>query len=111
MKIEFVLDEVEENSTDLLGNIKISDDSQNSIFEETTYIDSWVCALEEAIKQLVSNKYVSVDLVDEPDYLIFERKKNSVSISYKDMKISANSLDEVQLALKSMKDNLEQIKL
>lgn len=111
MKIEFVLDGVEGSSTDLLGNVKISDDSQNFILEETTYIDSWIYALEEAIKQLVSNKYVSVDLIDEPNYLIFERRKNSVSITYKDMKISAKSSEEIQSALKSMKDNLEQIKL
>jgi hypothetical protein len=108
MEIQFFLDKKENvTSSDLLGEIRISD-GRNTISEKLTYIDSWLEALEEGAKSLEHENSVSIDLIEEPDPLTFEKRDGYVKLSYGDMFIFVNTVDEiyssVQVALNKINE-------
>lgn len=95
MEIQFLLNRKENGtSTDLLGEIRLSD-GRNTISERLTYIDSWLEALEEGAKSLKHKNTASIDLIEEPDPLTFEKREDYIKLSYGDMFIFVNSVDEI----------------
>jgi len=103
MEIQFFLDKKESaTSSELLGEIRLSD-GRNTISERLTYIDSWLEALEEGAKSLRDKNTASIDLIEEPDPLTFQKRDDYIKLSYGNMFIFVNTVDEicssVQIAL------------
>lgn len=86
-------------SSDLLGEIRISD-GRNTILEGDTYIDSWLEALEEGAKSLEHESTASIDLVEEPLPLIFERRDNYIKLSYGNMFIFVDTVEEIYSSIR-----------
>lgn len=101
MEIQCFLDKtVSATSADLLGEIRISD-GRNTISESVTYIDSWLEALEEGAKSLTHENTASVDLIEEPYPLIFEKRDSYIKLSYGDMFIFVNSVEEIDASVQN----------
>ncbi|MGD9589689.1 MAG: hypothetical protein AB7Q37_14880 [Pyrinomonadaceae bacterium] len=83
---------------DLLGDITISADG--TISEACTYLDSWMHALIEGIVAMDLNSKYSVDLMDEPDELRFEKSDDRLTIRYGTQRLSVTPLEEFRRCLK-----------
>jgi hypothetical protein len=86
---------------DPLGNIIITD-GKKTIQEEDTYIDSWIDALITGLKNLQEGKNAAVDLVEEPEPILFESQQSGVRISYGDRSVFSRDLAEFSDALKQV---------
>ena len=84
----------------LLGKIEIIDSSR-AIKEECTYIDSWLDALIRGIRGIQGSNRCVIDLIDEPNKLIFENLGDSLQIGYGDMCVNAGSLESFTQSVKS----------
>jgi hypothetical protein len=108
MEIQFFLDKKDSaSSSDLLGEIRLSD-GQNTISEKLTYIDSWLEALEKGAKSLRHKNTATIDLIEEPEPLMFEKRDDYIKLSYGDMFIFVNTVDQiyssVEIALKQINE-------
>lgn len=101
MKISWTLD-LEDGPVDpddLLGMISLEHNGL-IITDETTYLDSWFKGIIQGYQQLLTGKErVEVDLIDEPDLLLFEMHADGVRISYHLSYIESVSLPDFYRAL------------
>lgn len=101
MEIQCFLDKtVSAASGDLLGEIRISD-GRNTISESVTYIDSWLEALEQGAKSLAHENTASIDLIEEPHPLTFERRDSYIKLSYGDMFVFVNTVEEIDASVQN----------
>ncbi|MGH9967447.1 MAG: hypothetical protein ACREBG_06390 [Pyrinomonadaceae bacterium] len=101
MKIRIVLDEEDGiDSLDPSGEILISD-GRSLISEKHTYLDSWLDALIEGLKEIQAGKRASIDLVEEADPLVFEPQNGGVRLTYGNTTVSVDSIEEFHRALRS----------
>lgn len=78
--------------TALIGTIELRDD-KSGIHEHVTYLDSWFAALQVGLTKLTENqKEIVLDLIDEPKPVRFSMQSGKLSISYKDITVSVESL-------------------
>ena len=82
------------------GEILISDGGVR-ISERYVYLDSWLDALITGLKEVEAGKSATVDLVEEPDPLLFQPQNGGLTLTYRDTTISVNSVDEFRQALRS----------
>ena len=102
MKIKWKFDdEGELDPYALLGAIRIEDGFGNILQEECTYIDSWFIALGKGLGTLENEGRVEVDLIEEPDPLIFVAKNEKIEVWYKDHKIILQSISDAKRCLKA----------
>ncbi|QYO65809.1 hypothetical protein [Leptolyngbya sp. 7M] len=99
MEIRFIPDRNgDANPPDLLGDICLSD-GRNTILDNCTYPDPWLDALKKGTRLLRHEKVASIDLVEESNPLVFEKRDSHIVISYGDSFIFVNSVEEILLAL------------
>lgn len=99
MKIEWLLDRSEPlDYANLLGDIWICCD-EGKIHEPDTYIDSWFEALVCGLEKLTYSSFVTQDIVEEPNKLIFRKNNDRVSLQYKTSVVFVNSTDELKNTL------------
>lgn len=84
----------------LLGHIALTDGS-STIKAMNTYIDSWIHALVQGLGKLQPESRCVVDLIDEPDPLVFNVSDGSVLLSYGSATINAGSIENFTITLKS----------
>lgn len=111
MLVQIHLDKDEPlNPDELLGEVKILS-AREFIKEESTYVDSWLEALAKGAEQVRYEQVVTVDLVEEPDPLVFERREGRIRISHQNSSVHVQSereiLDAVQEATLSVLKSLE----
>jgi len=96
MNIEWKFDdEGEWDPFTLLGSIRLEDDYGNIIEDECTIIDSWFIAISKGLEIIATEHRVEIDLLDEPDPLIFISDGEKLEIRYKDQGISLRSISNV----------------
>lgn len=107
MKIEWKLDEQDGlDPIDTLGNITVTD-GERTIQEESTYLDSWFDALITGLKGVQAGKSLTVEIVEEPEPLIFKPDRFGLQISYQNQSIYVNKVDEfIQTLKRAAKDFL-----
>ncbi|HWM95038.1 MAG TPA: hypothetical protein VN493_30060 [Thermoanaerobaculia bacterium] len=84
----------------LLGRIEIAD-GFGIIEARCTYIDSWLDALIRGLQAIRAKSCVVIDLVDEPHALVFEILDGSIMIAYKNMRVSAGSIESFTRSLEA----------
>ncbi len=101
MNIKVALDETTGvDSLDPSGEIVITD-GRSFISEKHAYLDSWLNALIEGLKEVESGKTASIDLVEEPYPLIFEPTNGGIRITYQGTALSLERIKEFREALRS----------
>ena len=100
MKIAWRLDEeMPLDLENLLGDITLSNGS-TVLQERQTYIDSWLDALITGLQAVQVGKARRVDILEEPDPLVFEPVEKGVRISYRAMAIEVESVEAFHGALR-----------
>ena len=61
--------------------------------ERQTYIDSWLDALITGLQAVQVGKAIQVDILEEPDPLVFEPVEKGVWLSYRAMAIEVESVE------------------
>lgn len=84
----------------LLGHIAITDGAQ-AIRERYTYIDSWLDALVRGVQAIRERSHCVIDLIDEPDPLVFDLSKNGLYISYGKAAINVGTIGSFAAGLRS----------
>ena len=80
--IHWKLDEEEPiDPADPLGNISIVGD-EGILKERDIFIDSFLEALVEGLNLIKTQDAVEVDLIDEPDEIVFIKKEKGIQIKY-----------------------------
>jgi hypothetical protein len=100
LKIQVVFEEEGIDPIDPSGEILISDGGVR-IWEKHVYLDSWLDALITGVKEVEAGKRVSLDLVEEPDPLMFEPEGGGIKLTYRDTTVSVDSIDEFRRTLRS----------
>jgi hypothetical protein len=108
LKITWKLDEPD--PLDPAGELYLSSESAGFIFEEYTYLDSWLDALTEGFLAARDGITANIDILEEPDPLRFEPLGSRVfRIAYKDQKIEIRDPDRAIFILRrSVKDFLSE---
>jgi hypothetical protein len=109
MEIRFDLEPVDAtdpNDIDPVGTIVLIEGAQR-LDEQYVYLDSWLAALLEGAEGLAERDRVEVDLIEEPQPLIFERKQEAVSISFKGKSITVQSAEAVRVAAVTANQRLQ----
>ena len=100
MQIAITLDESEKiDPIDPIGDITIINNT-TIITEKSTYLDSWFDALITGLKAVKQGKNIAVELVEEPEPIVFEPWEEGMRISYRDKYISISQISEFATALK-----------
>ena len=82
MNISFKLDRDEEiDPNDPLGDIRITD-NHTLLSVESTYLDSWFDVLIDGYKSLKNQKKVALEIIEEPDAIIFEPVLRGFKLKY-----------------------------
>lgn len=100
MEIRFIKQK-DANSPDLLGDIYLSD-GRNTISEALTYFDSWLDALKKGALSLADQNQVSIDLIEEPDPLIFEKRDGYIVLTYGNSFIFVKNAEEILEAIREL---------
>jgi len=82
----------------LLGDIILSDGG-TVLQKRQTYIDSWLDALIVGLQAVQVGKAIRVEILEEPDPLIFEPVERGVRLSYRAMAIEVKSVEALHSAL------------
>src|SRR4029434_6426476 len=99
MKIAWRLDEdMPLDPESLLGDIILSD-GDTVLQEQQTYIDSWLDALITGLQAMQVGKAIQVEILEEPDPLVFEPAERGVRLSYRAMVIEVKSVEALHNAL------------
>jgi hypothetical protein len=85
---------------DPIGEITIAN-GRTRITEKLTYLDSWFDALITGIEALKKSQKVAVEIVEEPEGIIFEPASKGWRLSYGKEWIEFSSIDEFINAVKS----------
>ena len=100
MQIAINLDESEKiDPIDPIGDITIINNT-TTITEKSTYLDSWFDALITGLKAVKQGKDITVEIVEEPEPIVFEPWEEGMRISYRDKYISISQISEFTTALK-----------
>jgi len=100
MQIAITFDESEKiDPIDPIGDITITDDT-TTITEKSTYLDSWFDALITGLKAVKQGKNIAVEIVEEPERIVFQPWEEGMRISYRDKYISISQISEFTTALK-----------
>ncbi|MCL1472946.1 hypothetical protein [Argonema antarcticum] len=100
MLIAITFDESEKiDPIDPIGDITITDDT-TTITEKSTYLDSWFDASITGLKTVKEGKKISVEIVEEPEPIVFEPWQEGVRISYRDRTLFIPQISEFTTALK-----------
>ncbi len=113
MKIAWTLDEEEPiDPENLLGDIILTE-GETTILERNTYIDSWLNALITGVQGVQTGKRVTVDILEEPDPLVFEPLNGGMRLSYQNTAIVIDKIDNfvrgLRLAAHELLMKLDQI--
>ena len=99
MKIAWRLDEeMPLDPENLLGDITLSNGS-TVLQEQQTYLDSWLEALITGLQAVQAGKARRVDILEEPDSLLFEPVEKGVRLCYRAMAIEVESVEALHCAL------------
>ena len=99
MKIVWRLDEeMPLDPESLLGDIILSN-GDTVLQEQQTYIDSWLDALITGLQAVQVGKAIRVEILEEPDSLVFEPVERGVRLSYRAMAIEVESVEAFHGAL------------
>jgi len=99
MKITWHLDEeVPLDQENLLGDITLSN-GHTVLQERQTYIDSWLDALITGLQAVQAGKAMRVDILEEPDALVFEPVEKGVRLSYRALALDVESVEALHDAL------------
>ena len=82
----------------LLGDIILSD-GDTVLQEQQTYSDSWLDALITGLQAVQVGKAIRVEILEEPDPLVFEPVERGVRLSYRAMAIEVKSVEALHSAL------------
>ncbi|MFZ0038202.1 MAG: hypothetical protein WAK91_12310 [Candidatus Acidiferrales bacterium] len=94
-------EESEPDGMDPLGNLVLSDGLSRIVFE-TTYLDSWLASLIEAVSELRTRSQVGVEIEEEPHAIEIDATADGhLTISYEKQKIAAEGSKELELALRA----------
>lgn len=100
MQIVVTLDESEKiDPIDPIGDIAITDNT-TTILEKSTYLDSWFDALITGLKTVKQGKNIAVEIVEEPEPIMFEPWLEGMRIYYRKQSISISQISEFTTALK-----------
>jgi len=100
MKIVVNLDESETiDPIDPIGDITITDEL-TIITEKSTYLDSWFDALITGLETVKQGKNIAVEIVEEPEPIVFESWGEGMRISYGNCTLSISQVSEFTEALK-----------
>ena len=99
MKITWHLDEeVPLDQENLLGDITLSN-GHTVLQERQTYIDSWLDALITGLQAVQAGKAIRVNILEEPDALVFEPVEKGVRLSYRALALDVESVEALHDAL------------
>lgn len=84
----------------LLGHIVLTNGS-STIKAVNTYIDSWIHALIQGLNTIRSESHCVVDLIDEPDPLVFDISDGDILLSYGNATLNAGSIENFTITLES----------
>ncbi|MFB2875596.1 hypothetical protein [Floridanema aerugineum] len=100
MQIAITLDKSEKiDPIDPIGDITITNNT-TTITEKSTYLDSWFDALITGLKAVKQGKNIAVEIVEEPEPIVFEPWQEGMRISYRDKYILISHISEFATALK-----------
>ena len=100
MKITWHLDEeMPLDPENLLGDITLSH-GHTVLQERQTYIDSWLAALITGLQAVQAGKAMRVDILEEPDALVFEPVEKGVRLSYRALALEVESVEALHDALR-----------
>lgn len=111
MQIAVELDRTEEeiDTIDPIGDITLTD-GKTTILEESTYLDSWFEALIAGLKSVQQGKNAKVEILEEPEPLVFEALQKGMRLSYHNQAIALVNVAEFSSALKlAANDFLEKL--
>lgn len=112
MRIEFSLEPRDKNDPkdiDPVGNITLIGD-EKVLNEQYVYVDSWLNALHEGSQKLRENNHVEIDLIEEPNPLIFEMRSDGyINISFKGRSIAVNNAQTIENAVDLAKKKLSEL--
>jgi hypothetical protein len=93
MKIEWLLAEEEPiDPENLLGEIILTE-GEATILERNTYVDSWLEALITGVNAVQKGKRVTVEILEEPNPLVFEPLNGGMRLSYQNTVIIIDKIE------------------
>ncbi len=100
MQIAITIDESEKiDRIDPIGDITITNDT-TTITEKSTYLDSWFDALITGLNAVKQGKNITVEIVEEPEPIVFEPWQEGMRISYGERTLLISKIAEFTTALK-----------
>ena len=101
--------EDEEQLEEAYGQIVINDGS-NQIIDDSVFLYEWIEALITALQQARVTGQASVEMIDEPHPILITQNEERIRISYEDSVAEAESIDDIERALRiAIKDLLEKV--
>jgi hypothetical protein len=101
MRINIALDPIDPTdplAIDPVGTITLIS-GQNTLSEPYVYLDSWLNALREGVRKMTVVDKAEIDLIEEPDPLIFERTDGGIRISFKEKFVTVENVEEMDIAV------------
>ena len=96
MYIKYELDyEDGVDPTDPLGRLVISDDSENILSLNETYIDVWLVALLRAVLDIKESESLNVEVLEEPYSLYIEENDSNIIIKYEKQSVKCDRNDMI----------------
>lgn len=101
MKIHWLLYDSEEiDPENPLGLISLTDESGGEIRQEATYLDTWIRALLQAIKQLRLGATETIEATEGPDPLELKIEGGRVVVTHGLHKVNAGTIDSAESAIR-----------
>src|SRR5258708_7920885 len=98
-EVRIVFDEDGLDRVDPSGQISIIADDE-AISAAYVYLDSWLDALITGLRAVEAGRSADIDLVEEPDPLIFQPQNGGLRITYRDKTLTLKSINEFHQALR-----------
>jgi len=89
-----------EGASDLVGDVEIESTSGDVIVGEATYLDSWCSALLDGLQRIMKgSERVEIDLIEEPEPLVFERAGNGIRLGHLGHTVEESTLKGAAVAI------------
>ena len=90
---------------DPLGDITLLE-GEEKLTESSVYLDSWFNAIEKGAVKIENESKAEIDLIEEPQPLIFNRSSSGVRISFKEKSLTIKNMDDLRTAVKRAREEL-----
>lgn len=101
MNIAWTFDKDTISGIDPLGDLVITGDDERSVLVKCVYLDSWFEAMIQGFRSMSEKEKAAIEIVEEPEPLLFERIGTGLRLTYERNSIVINDMQQAVQELRS----------